>query len=336
MYIVLDSNIWISEWGLNTHKGAATKFYIKQKKAKLALPEVIKEEVKRNLYNSLSSFSEDIQKNHRQLLAVFGQLKEVVLPSTEEIKTKVNSLFNEAKIEIHEVPFTLDSAKSSLFKIYDKAPPSDKNQQFKDGVVWADCMTLLKMEDVILVTEDKAFYKDKDYLKGLATNLKEEASACDNKFKIYSSLTDLLDEIKTNILIDNKALVSQFTKSIEKSMSSMLERNGFSISSEPTVTISSFVTEDPNRLYIEFEITFDCSDVRGEERKDCVLLLKGDGYYTIEKGEFLELRNQGEELSFDDSGEERKNVGNVMLAGEAVLGHRNVKHTIRYQIDREV
>ena len=157
MYIVLDSNIWLSELGLNTSKGAATRFYIKQRQAKLALPEVITEEVERNLINSLSAYSNDIQKRHRQLLSVFGQLKEVVLPSDTEIKEKANSLFDKVKIDLYHIPFSLESAKSSLRKINDKHAPSDKSQQFKDGVIWADCCNLLKQEDVILVTGDKAF-----------------------------------------------------------------------------------------------------------------------------------------------------------------------------------
>jgi hypothetical protein len=333
MYIVLDSNIWLSELGLNTSKGAATRFYVKQKQAKLALPEIIKEEVERNLYNALSIHSDDIKKNHRQLLAVFGQLKEVVLPSEEDIKTRADSLFNEVKVELLQIPFTLESAKSSLNKINDKKPPSDKSQQFKDGVIWADCMNLLENDDVFLVTEDKAFFHDRSYKSGLAANLRDEASTSANEFKIYSSLTELLEEIKTDVVIDNAALVSQFTETIEESVNSILERNGFSISSEASVKILPFVTEDPDKMYIEFSIHFECIDTRDEGRTDGVLLLKGDGYYASDKKELLELRNRGEELSFNDGSEERKNVNHVLLAGNIVLGHRNVEHSVRYRIE---
>jgi len=334
MYIVLDSNIWLSELGLNTAKGAATRFYIKQKQAKLALPEIVKEEVERNLYNSLFSYSNHIQKNHRQLLAVFGQLKEVVLPSENDIKEKATGLFDEVKVELHEIPFTLESAKSSLNKINDKKPPSDKNQQFKDGVIWADCMNLLEEEDVFLVTEDKAFFRDRNYKNGLATNLKEEADIFDNELTIYSSLSELLEELKTDVVIENAALVSKFTETIEDSMNSILERNGFTITSEATVNISPFVTEDPDKLYIEFEMKFECTDTRGEGRSDASLLLKGDGYFISDSGEFLELRNRGEELSFNDGSEERKNVNHVIGIGNIVLGHRNVEHSVRYQIEQ--
>lgn len=334
MFIVLDSNIWLSELGLNTSKGAATRFYIKQKNAKLALPEIIKEEVERNLYNSLSEYSSDIQKSHRQLLAVFGQLKEVVLPSKDDIEAKAKGLFDEVKIELHQIPFTLESARSSLNKINDKKPPSDKNQQFKDGVIWADCMNLLEEDDIYLVTEDKAFFHERNYKNGLAINLQQETGTFENALKIYSSLSELLEELKTDVIIDNAALVTQFTMTNADSINSILERNGFSISSEATVNVSPYVTEDPDRLYIEFEVCFECADTRGEGRTDGILSLKGDGYYILDNKEFLELRNSGEELSFNDGSEERKNVNHVICVGSIVMGHRNVEHSVRYQIEQ--
>ncbi len=332
MYIVLDSNIWLSELGLTTSKGAATRFYIKKKQAKLALPEVIKEEVERNLYNNLTSYSNKIKENHRQLLSVFGQLKDVVLPSENEIAAKADSLFEEVKIDLHHIPFTLESAKSSLKKINDKEPPSDKNQQFKDGVIWADCMVLLAEKDVFLVTEDKAFFQEKKYGNGLAKNLEEEAKIFNNNFKIYSSLTNLLEEIKINITINKDELVSEYTKTIQEPVNSMLERTGFSISSGGTADISSFITEDPNKLYIEFNINFDCIDERNEGRTDGKLLAKGDGYYDPDKEKFLELKNRGEELCFNKANEERKNIRNIYGEFGGVIGHRSVEHTIRYPI----
>ncbi len=81
MYVVLDSNIWFSELGLTTAKGAAARFFMKQQRATLAIPEVVRKEVEINLMRSLSKHCDDIAKKHRQLLSIFGTLKEVVLPS---------------------------------------------------------------------------------------------------------------------------------------------------------------------------------------------------------------------------------------------------------------
>jgi hypothetical protein len=45
MIIVLDSNIWLGELGLNSSLGAATRFFIRHNNARIALPEIVRFEV---------------------------------------------------------------------------------------------------------------------------------------------------------------------------------------------------------------------------------------------------------------------------------------------------
>ena len=42
MLVVLDTNIWLSEFGLNSSLGAATRFFLRQKSARIGLPEVVR------------------------------------------------------------------------------------------------------------------------------------------------------------------------------------------------------------------------------------------------------------------------------------------------------
>jgi len=49
MFVIFDTNIWIKELGINTIKGQATKVYLHQKSATLALPEVVKLETEIHL-----------------------------------------------------------------------------------------------------------------------------------------------------------------------------------------------------------------------------------------------------------------------------------------------
>jgi hypothetical protein len=74
MIIVLDSNIWLGELGLNSSLGAATRFFIRHNNARIALPEVVRFEVEENFRTRLREFTKDIGKNYRQLLAAFGAL----------------------------------------------------------------------------------------------------------------------------------------------------------------------------------------------------------------------------------------------------------------------
>ena len=62
MIVLLDSNVWLEELGLNSSLGSAVRFYLKQKGAQIALPEVVKLEVESNFKNRLIGYVDSIKK----------------------------------------------------------------------------------------------------------------------------------------------------------------------------------------------------------------------------------------------------------------------------------
>ena len=68
MIVVLDTNIWLAEFGLRSPLGAVARLYLRQKNARLALPEVVRLEVEHNFRNQLRTFVHTLQSTHRQLL----------------------------------------------------------------------------------------------------------------------------------------------------------------------------------------------------------------------------------------------------------------------------
>lgn len=334
MIIVLDTNVWLSELGLNSTLGAATRFFIKQKNAKIALPEVVRLETERNLRNRLRECIYNISDNHRQLLTVFGKLKEVVLPDEQAIENRVTELFSNVGIEIIEIPFSLESANASFIKTIDKVAPSDKNQQFKDGVLWADCVEMLKQDDVYFITSDKAFYRDRDYKKGPASNLLEEIAQNTHTLKLIPSLSELLAELRTEVPLNEQGLAEAFFEKYRGGIDGILSRNGFALGNRILLDRNPYATEVPGRLYIEFTMKYVCTDTTDENRHDAFLMLRGDGNYHVESGTFQELRNFGEELSFRLHDESEKQVRNhVIFAGTGTIGHKEVTHTILFKID---
>jgi predicted nucleic acid-binding protein len=332
MIIVIDTNIWLSELGLNSPQGSATRFYLRQNKARIALPEVVRLEVEHNLRNRLKDFIDIINNNYRQLLAVFGNLKEIVLPNNDAIELRVASIFDDVAVDIIDVPFTFDSAKKSFIKTIDKVPPCDKTQEFKDGVLWADCVELLKQDDVYLVTSDKAFYQDRDYNKGLAKYLITDISGAIHSLKILSSLSYLLGEIKTEVDIDTNILLTAFIDKFGKSVNGTLDRNKFELGDRISLKKVLYVTEKPNNLFIEFTILCECKDLAGEDRTECTMTLRGDGIYNIETHTFESLRNFGEELNFKEGDREKQIRNVVMYVGGLYLGHKEIVHIIRQKI----
>ena len=333
MYVVIDSNIWISELGLSTAKGLALQFFVKRQSAVIAIPEVVKREVEIHIRDALTVHCDNIKKSHRELLSIFGKLKEVVLPDEHAINECVAGLFEKVSADKHDIPFSIESANQSLDKVIRGIPPSgSKNQQFKDGVIWADCLALMEDDDVVLVTVDKSFYHNRQYEKGLAANLKQEAIQRPHQLQIFSSITDLLEEIKEPVDIDESALVREFCGETQESISRLLDHNGFATSGDPMVNVSSYVTEEVDHLYIEFEIVFRCNDITDGNRTQAILTLKGDATFETINQIFLGFRNRGESLDFVDADGEQQKKNVYIMVGNVVIGHRTVEHTVRYKI----
>ena len=333
MIVVFDSNVWLSELGLRSGAASAAKFFLNHNQARLALPEVVRLEVQHNLQSRLTEHIENIQTNYRQLLTAFGKLREVVLPTNADVLAKIQELFDSIEVVKLDIPFSLESARSSFFKTIDKSPPSDKTQEFKDGVIWADCLALLSSEPVILVTSDKAFYQDRQYDKGLAQNLQAEASKFSNPLQLLPTLSALLQTLRAPVTLDEDKLAQAFLTQHKESVYGTVSRHGFDLDARQSLSYTLFATENPNVLFLEFTMAYVCTDIRGEGRTDATLLLKGDGSYMPTAGTFSDLRNFGEHLKYRmPDGSDRENKNHVIFAGGLVLGHKEVSSIVRYKL----
>ena len=287
-----------------------------------------------HLRSDLKEYVDTINKNHRQLLNIFGTLREVVLPDEAAIETRIGEIFSSLGIDLFEVAFSFESARASFLKTISKQPPSGKNQQFKDGVLWADCVKLLKTDDVILVSEDKDFYENRDYSQGLAKNLLAETAGTEHSLKIYPELKDLLKEIRSGVPISDDELADSFFSTFGKSIEDMLTRNQFEIGPRLSVQKTLYATEQPNQLSVEFTIEHEAIDISSDARTEGRMRLRGDGMYNAGAGAFASLRNYGEKLTWKMSdGTEKKSENYVAFMGSIVLGHREVTHTARFKLE---
>lgn len=333
MIVVFDTNIWLSELGLRSPTASAARFYLKHHGAQVAIPEVIRLEVEQNLTSRLMKHIDDIRSDYRQLLTAFGTLREIVLPDEAQVRQKIPELFESVQVERIDVPFTLDSARNSLLKTILKQAPSHQSQQFKDGVLWADCLTLAANDEVVLVTADKAFYQDQTYSKGLSTTLRDEAHGLPFSIRVLPAVADLLDSVKIPIVIDQGALQAAFIEQHRDSVLGTIERQGFSLADRTAFSYNIFATEDPAALFLDFTIEIQCDDARGESRTEARLRLKGDGFYLPDSRVFKNLRNFGEQLTFrlpDGTQSEIRNA--VIHVDGLVIGHRQVSGIVRYAL----
>lgn len=200
MFVVFDSNIWISQRGLKSKAAVEVKEFIKAKGATLVVPEVVKIEVERKIREELIEHRKAIKASHDYLAMLLGSVDNMSLPTDVQIDRLVSKLIEDTGVQIRHMPLTVGAAKSSFDKILCKVRPSDTNkEQFADGVIWANCLELLEESDVYLVSGDKAFFREYKYGHGLAPNLDEEAKQRPNTLKLFFDLERLLQDERQDV-----------------------------------------------------------------------------------------------------------------------------------------
>jgi PIN domain len=301
--------------------------------AKVGLPEVIRLEVERHLRQDIRAMRDRISQEHERLLGIFGTLREVVLPRDDEIDALVTSIFSQSSFDLLDVPFSEQAARSSFIRTIEKTPPSHKSQQFKDGVLWDNCKHLAETDDVILITDDRAFYEGDDPKKGLATILKGEACQCPHSFRVLPALSDLLSEIRRPVEISDDVLAEAIVKQIGQHIDQLLANTSFLLRQGWRLHKAFYATEAPTMLFVEFTGTIDCQDTSGEGRTQAVLRVKGNGRYDAASQAFADLQPDELSISYETAGGEREHRRTVFASANAVMGHRSITNVVREQLE---
>jgi len=334
MIVVFDTNVWKSQVYLQSPQAAAVRFYLQHIGAKVGLPEVIKREVTSHLKKDVRKLISGLKSDYGRLLGIVGTLKELVLPDNIDFTGIADRLFATVGVPIVDVSFSFPSAEASFNKIIEGLPPSRTDQQFKDGVIWADCISLLQANDVILVTNDRAFYEDQQIDKGLASALALEIAGLPHKFTILSELGKLLKDIRGQVTIDHEQIASSWQPMLSESVRNLLSNNGYRLGELIKTTPRLFATEQPTILFIEFHAEYNCPAL-DEAAAPAVLTIGGDCRYNSMSKTVDQFRPQREELiiPLPDGTETRKNV--ILAASTVYLGHRNISHTARFELSED-
>lgn len=269
------------------------------------------------------------------MLAVLGQMKEVVLPEDEAIDKKVEEIFDFHKDRLIKVPFDLESAKSSFDKIIKKLPPNtDKNQQFKDGVIWANCLKLAEKGHVHLVTHDKAFYKNREYSKGLAPNLEDEASPLPYSITIFSELSLLLEEVKPDSDLDEQQLIELMESNTYAKILNLCSRHDFEVIGKASCDFTLYATTNPLEVSVKSSIKYNLKDeLDNSQRTNGLAESKAEFILDIENYNIRDFMNLGEHISWIDKDGEFMQNQTIYGYMNAILGHKTIEHQVSYKLE---
>ena len=170
-----------------------------------------------------------------------------------------------------------------------------------------------------MVTNDLAFYEERDLKRGLSPNLKAELGGIASRLSIKPKLSELLEEIRTEYDIDPRIISEYLANNSGERLTRWLVEKGFQLGNFVEVKRRIFATENPRVVFVEFEVTYRCPDNTGN-RDDAILIIQGDGTYDAEERRFRAQRTISEAISFRDGDGTEQDAQNLFASAEVFLG----------------
>ncbi len=338
--VLLDTNAWRRNLLLRTAMGSAFLYTLNTSKYKLALPEVIEEEIYKHTERAAAEAKDKIVRNFRDIQAIIGSHSPYSLPDNETIKDSIADRFNELEKLLLRVPFTLEHAKSALRRVNNNLPPSStKRQQFKDCAIWEATLELGKEYDILLVSNDGDFYEDTQKKK-LNQTLYEEASNLGVSVAIYTEIKTCLESLEKNRPeVKATELAQNIYESIREKLSRTVSKSNLRLTELASHQVSAFITEDHNLLAVEYDIIIDAINTDTNELnedKSASVSVKGSCTFnleeqTIENNKF----NSVNESWVGTDGIEKVSNGQYIHVGTAHLGRGpDVPYSTRVKINK--
>ena len=200
--------------------------------------------------------------------------------------------------------------------------------------MWADCVDLLAIDDVCLVTSDAGFYKNRKYAEGLSPNLIAEAATQPHHLRLFASLGDFLKDIRTEVQIDKQMLADSYLSSNGETAQSLSNSAGYRIANLIDVATDLFITENPDQLFVRFVIEYQCISLSNSTLEPAVLTLHGEGTYSPSENRFTDFSRGESQIAYTLADGRQETRHNYVLKAEGfVLGHRTLTHVIRTHVE---
>lgn len=297
--LLLDANVWVSERMLHSSVGSAVLFAVAANSGTIVLPEIVELEVDRVLKSEAGKASAALRKSVDLLRQLSGHERVLQpMPTEKAIHEGISRRWKELDGVIVRAPFTFEQARASLQRILNHTPPcGENNEQFRDCCIWETALEFSASSTVHFVTNDSAFYENRDR-QNIVKPLKNELEAAGRDVRLHRTIQAFLAAVSQNeitILEKDKicdAIVEIVTPKAQEIASERTSRESshlgtikrFELSDAKNVTIKGYATPKQSIVAVTFEVLFDLmlfrSDESGEQQIDTSLRLEGSCFYN--------------------------------------------------------
>ena len=261
--VVVDTNIWRRVPLLKTPMGTTLVYNLSRRNGFIGLPEVVELELKKQLIQAGNEALDEVQKNSRLLNALTDDCFFCPEITEEKFNQAVDKQLAELSPLLVREPFTIEQAKAALAMVNAEVPPNGhQNQQFKDSVIWQAVLAFSHKYSVFLLSDDKGFFCDRDYKKGLAKNLLEDCTKADCTVKVFNEISSFLQYLgRDEPDFDREHVKELVIAEAKPQLEQKADRFGYVLTKLLKAEILAFPTEDTNRLAIDYTLTYETNSV---------------------------------------------------------------------------
>ena len=297
--LLLDSNVWIKEVGLMSKRTSTLRLYMKERRKRLVVPEVVQAEAARHLARRMHALAATGEKAHEQLVRIFGRLPEWRIPSDEEIAEQAERLATGTDVEADYIELQPDTALRGARRcLARRAPAHRKERAFVDCLIWEEVLNLLDSHDLCFVTNDAGFFDDGVSSNKLHEHLKKETEARAHALRVERNLDAILDEFRREFTIDEEVL--DFVNNRGAAIKIAAESMGFAAKGPPKVTYQAFSTEYAGQVEIRFKAVQPFADASERGRSTDGLRIEGRGLYGTDTCKWEDVSMDLEGLNYVD------------------------------------
>lgn len=191
---------------------------------------------------------------------------------------------------IERVPLTLDHARAALNRVVNRIAPADRAEEFRDAMIWEVVRETSAHGNTFFVTSDKAFYSDRSFEKGPATQLQADLS----RIWVSPDLQKYLSSTKSS---GSKLGEAAIVRSLDGATRKRLEyevpesRQYLELNSLVRSDVSPFLTDTPDAVACTFKLeytAFYAPDTR-EEPYESTFGISGEALLHADSADVITL-----------------------------------------------
>ena len=292
-FVVLDTNIWVYKTMLlGSPIGASLLYTMTQRSVRgmIGLPEVVEKEVIKHALKLGLQATEKVASNLNILKSLTGSYTKIALPKGDQLRQTVYSRLRQLEKLIERVEITPDHLKSALDRLMNEIPPnSEKNQQYKDSLIWEAAIDLSKRAPVYFITGDYGFFENHKPGNGLASVLAKEVSNLDNPLCVYCDIPSFLEDQNVEVPDIDPCV---FVRAIELVAGEKIRQVAYEqeLSVGPVDVncskISAFQTGHKDRIALRFDLLLHASTLDSGDNGSSkgYLQILGESLVSVSKG----------------------------------------------------